>query len=174
MLLASRPAPALRHLIRHYYQVKDSLMGRVSLQPVPARSPQILITLGRSTRVMTATLRMRRCLNATSTTPRGKSSMKNFIWVATAVLIATVNAAVGATSSGSSGESSSGAGASSSGAPGASSGSSGSSSGFGGGGRPGHSSAAPELDPTLGIGSLILLSGIIAVAMGRRTRQTKD
>ncbi len=30
------------HLIRHYYQVKDSLLGSVSLQPVPARSPQIL------------------------------------------------------------------------------------------------------------------------------------
>jgi AraC-like DNA-binding protein len=42
VLLASRPAPALRQLIRHYYQVKDSLLGRVSLQPVPARSPQIL------------------------------------------------------------------------------------------------------------------------------------
>ena len=42
MLFASRPAPALRHLIRHYYQVKDSLSGRVNLQPVPARSPQIL------------------------------------------------------------------------------------------------------------------------------------
>jgi AraC-like DNA-binding protein len=42
VLLASRPAPALRHLIRHYYQVQDSLVGRVSLQPVPARSPQIL------------------------------------------------------------------------------------------------------------------------------------
>ncbi len=42
MLLASRPAPALKHLIRHYYQVTDSLLGRVSLQPVPARSPQIL------------------------------------------------------------------------------------------------------------------------------------
>jgi AraC-like DNA-binding protein len=42
MLLASRPVPALRHLIRHYYQVKDSLSGRLSLQPVPARSPQIL------------------------------------------------------------------------------------------------------------------------------------
>jgi AraC-like DNA-binding protein len=42
MLLASRPLPALRHLIRHYYQVQDSLVGRVSLQPVPARSPQIL------------------------------------------------------------------------------------------------------------------------------------
>jgi AraC-like DNA-binding protein len=42
MLLASRPEPAIRHLIRHYYQVKDSLLGRVSLQPVPARSPQIL------------------------------------------------------------------------------------------------------------------------------------
>lgn len=42
MLHASRPVPALRRLIRHYYQVKDSLLGRVSLQPVPARSPQIL------------------------------------------------------------------------------------------------------------------------------------
>jgi AraC-like DNA-binding protein len=42
MLLASRPAPALRHLIRHYYQVQDSLADRVNLQPVPARSPQIL------------------------------------------------------------------------------------------------------------------------------------
>ena len=42
MLLASRPVPALRHLIRHYYQVQESLLGRVSLQPVPARSPQIL------------------------------------------------------------------------------------------------------------------------------------
>jgi AraC-like DNA-binding protein len=42
VLHASRPAPALRYLIRHYYQVQDSLVGRVSLQPVPARSPQIL------------------------------------------------------------------------------------------------------------------------------------
>ena len=42
VLLASRPAPALRHLIRHYYQVQDFLVGCVSLQPVPARSPQIL------------------------------------------------------------------------------------------------------------------------------------
>ena len=42
VLLATRPAPALRHLIRHYYQVQDLLVGRVSLQPVPARSPQIL------------------------------------------------------------------------------------------------------------------------------------
>jgi AraC-like DNA-binding protein len=42
VLLASRPAPALRHLIRHYYQVQDSLTGRICLQPVPARSPQIL------------------------------------------------------------------------------------------------------------------------------------
>jgi AraC-like DNA-binding protein len=42
MPLASRPLPALRHLIRHYYQVQDSLVGRVGLQPVPARSPQIL------------------------------------------------------------------------------------------------------------------------------------
>jgi AraC-like DNA-binding protein len=42
VMLASRPAPALRHLIRHYYQVQDSLGGCISLQPVPARSPQIL------------------------------------------------------------------------------------------------------------------------------------
>jgi AraC-like DNA-binding protein len=42
MLLASRPAPALRHLIRHYYQIQESLVGRVNLQPVPARTPQIL------------------------------------------------------------------------------------------------------------------------------------
>lgn len=42
VLLASRPAPALRYLIRHYYQVQESLVDRVSLQPVPARSPQIL------------------------------------------------------------------------------------------------------------------------------------
>ncbi len=42
MLLASRPMPALRQLVRHYYQVTDSLLDRVALQPVPARSPQIL------------------------------------------------------------------------------------------------------------------------------------
>ena len=42
MLLASLPVPHLRHLIRHYYQVQDTLLGSVSLQPVPARSPQIL------------------------------------------------------------------------------------------------------------------------------------
>jgi AraC-like DNA-binding protein len=42
MLVASRPVPALRHVVRHYYQVKDSLVGRASVQPVPARSPQIL------------------------------------------------------------------------------------------------------------------------------------
>jgi AraC-like DNA-binding protein len=42
VLLASRPALALSGLIRHYYQVTDSLLGAVSLQPVPARSPQIL------------------------------------------------------------------------------------------------------------------------------------
>jgi AraC-like DNA-binding protein len=42
VLLASRPVHALRDLIRHYYQMTDSLLGRVTLQPVPARSPQIL------------------------------------------------------------------------------------------------------------------------------------
>jgi AraC-like DNA-binding protein len=42
VLLASRPVPALRHLIRYYYQVQEPLLGCVTLQPVPARSPQIL------------------------------------------------------------------------------------------------------------------------------------
>jgi AraC-like DNA-binding protein len=42
VLLATRPAPPLRHLVRHYYQVQDSLARSVSLQPVPARSPQII------------------------------------------------------------------------------------------------------------------------------------
>jgi AraC-like DNA-binding protein len=43
MLLASYPAAALRQVVRHYYQMQGSLGGgTVSLQPVPARSPQIL------------------------------------------------------------------------------------------------------------------------------------
>jgi AraC-like DNA-binding protein len=39
MILSSRPAPALFHLIRYYYQVETHLIGR-RVQPVPARSPQ--------------------------------------------------------------------------------------------------------------------------------------
>lgn len=42
MILSCRPAPALGHLIRYYYQVKARLPGRAVLQPVPARSPQII------------------------------------------------------------------------------------------------------------------------------------
>jgi len=34
--------PALRHLIRYYYQVEAHLVGRTVLQPVPARSPQAI------------------------------------------------------------------------------------------------------------------------------------
>jgi AraC-like DNA-binding protein len=41
-MLSSRPAPALRHLIRYYYQVETHLVGRTALQPVPARSPQAI------------------------------------------------------------------------------------------------------------------------------------
>jgi AraC-like DNA-binding protein len=37
-----RPAPALRSLVRYYYQVEHSLAGQLAVQPVPARSPQIL------------------------------------------------------------------------------------------------------------------------------------
>ncbi len=42
MILACRPAPALRHVIRYYYQVEERLAGRAVIQPVPARSPQII------------------------------------------------------------------------------------------------------------------------------------
>ncbi|MEP6918301.1 MAG: helix-turn-helix domain-containing protein [Acidobacteriota bacterium] len=42
MILVSRPAPALRHLIRYYYQVQAHLVCRTILQPVPARSPQAI------------------------------------------------------------------------------------------------------------------------------------
>jgi AraC-like DNA-binding protein len=41
-MLCSSPAPALRHLIRYYYQVETQLAGRTVLQPVPARSPQAI------------------------------------------------------------------------------------------------------------------------------------
>jgi AraC-like DNA-binding protein len=42
MFLCSNAAPALRHLIRYYYQVETQLVGRTSVQPVPARSPQAI------------------------------------------------------------------------------------------------------------------------------------
>jgi AraC-like DNA-binding protein len=42
MIVSCHPVPALRHLIRYYYQVHDYLAERAALQPVPARSPQIL------------------------------------------------------------------------------------------------------------------------------------
>jgi AraC-like DNA-binding protein len=42
MIHSCRPAPALRSLIRYYYQVEHSLAGQLAIQRVPARSPQIL------------------------------------------------------------------------------------------------------------------------------------
>jgi AraC-like DNA-binding protein len=42
VMLSCRPAPALRHLIRYYYQVETRLAGRTAVQPVPARSPQAI------------------------------------------------------------------------------------------------------------------------------------
>ena len=46
-MLSCRPVPALRHLIRYYYQV-DAPLGRgTAVQRVPARSPQAIeFTLG--------------------------------------------------------------------------------------------------------------------------------
>ena len=41
-MLSSDPVPALRRLIRYYYQVETLLVGRTELQPVPARSPQAI------------------------------------------------------------------------------------------------------------------------------------
>ena len=40
--LSCRPAPALHHLIRYYYQVETHVAGRAEVQPVPARSPQAI------------------------------------------------------------------------------------------------------------------------------------
>src|SRR5258708_20727042 len=42
VIICSSPVPALRHLIRYYYQVETYLVGRTVLQPVPARSPQAI------------------------------------------------------------------------------------------------------------------------------------
>ena len=41
-MLSCLPAPALRHLIRYYYQVETRMAGRTAVQPVPARSPQAI------------------------------------------------------------------------------------------------------------------------------------
>jgi AraC-like DNA-binding protein len=42
VILCASPVPALRHLIRYYYQLETQLVGRTALQPVPARSPQAI------------------------------------------------------------------------------------------------------------------------------------
>jgi AraC-like DNA-binding protein len=42
VILASVPTPALRHLIRHYYQVDSRALDNRTMQPVPARSPQAI------------------------------------------------------------------------------------------------------------------------------------
>ena len=42
VMLSCRPVPALRHLIRYYYQVETHVAGRTEVQPVPARSPQAI------------------------------------------------------------------------------------------------------------------------------------
>jgi hypothetical protein len=41
-MLSCSPVPALRPLIRYYYQVETHLAGRTAVQPVPARSPQAI------------------------------------------------------------------------------------------------------------------------------------
>ena len=42
MVFAHRPASALRPFVKYYYQVEASFTTLVALQPVPARSPEIL------------------------------------------------------------------------------------------------------------------------------------
>lgn len=42
VMLSCCPAPALRHLIRYYYQVDAELARGTAVQPVPARSPQAI------------------------------------------------------------------------------------------------------------------------------------
>ena len=42
VIQSSQPTPALRHLIRYYYQVETDLVGATTMQPVPARSPQAI------------------------------------------------------------------------------------------------------------------------------------
>jgi AraC-like DNA-binding protein len=42
MIHSCHASPALRHVVRYYYQLEDLLPDRLTIQPVPARSPQIL------------------------------------------------------------------------------------------------------------------------------------
>ena len=42
VMLSCQSAPALRHVIRYYYQVATHLAGTTAVQPVPARSPQAM------------------------------------------------------------------------------------------------------------------------------------
>jgi AraC-like DNA-binding protein len=42
MISALRPTLALRHFVKYYYQVEETLTATVAVQPVPARSPEIL------------------------------------------------------------------------------------------------------------------------------------
>lgn len=42
VILTCKPAPALRHLVRYYYQVESHRVGGTTMQPVPARSPQAI------------------------------------------------------------------------------------------------------------------------------------
>jgi AraC-like DNA-binding protein len=42
VILCAKPAPALRQFIRYYCQLEADLAGTTVLQPVPARSPQVL------------------------------------------------------------------------------------------------------------------------------------
>jgi AraC-like DNA-binding protein len=42
VITSVRSAPALRHFVKYYYQVEETLTSTVALQPVPARSPEII------------------------------------------------------------------------------------------------------------------------------------
>ncbi|MBU6206927.1 MAG: hypothetical protein KGQ42_04510 [Alphaproteobacteria bacterium] len=42
MISALRPAPSLRPFVKYYFQVEETLDAMVVLQPVPARSPEII------------------------------------------------------------------------------------------------------------------------------------
>ena len=54
VILSCRPLPALRHLIRYYYQVETHVVGGTGVQPVPARSPQAIeFTFGTPFEVLT-------------------------------------------------------------------------------------------------------------------------
>jgi AraC-like DNA-binding protein len=42
MMRSCQPTPALRHVVRYYYQVDTQLIDGAVIQPVPARSPQAI------------------------------------------------------------------------------------------------------------------------------------